>query len=317
MNLRKCHIAPGSLELAALFAIMTRLNASKSGIKNLAKAKVYNGEIALGDILEDSKNPIDIRQLFEEGQDENLIVKREGMHGLGSRDILDALDKALVRYAAEEDGCLTPQRTIWALGEMINSVVGLTPEEIKHYRSFLTDDDDSVVAEYKDWVCKVIQKAFLASHESEAIEYFNKYIENAKLYRNRTRKHWRDPSLTSGRDLTGKPREADEDFMRAIEEAANIPENGKDEFRGEMVETCGLLSDHFNYCEYKPLADAVNEKLLSDSKEMLTMVLSSDVLKNPEAKDRVANLFANLKSKNFCTTCAKEAVKNTKDFLSE
>ena len=78
-KLKKCHIAPGSLELAALFAILTRLTSSNIGGLDgiLTKAKVYNGEAILAQIRSKDKAPIDIRTLLKDGQRDDDVSKRE------------------------------------------------------------------------------------------------------------------------------------------------------------------------------------------------------------------------------------------------
>ena len=60
-RISKSHIAPGAFELAALFAILTRLSPSQMGIDVLTKAKIYNGDRALTEIRDKDKKPIDIR----------------------------------------------------------------------------------------------------------------------------------------------------------------------------------------------------------------------------------------------------------------
>ena len=55
VRLKGCHIAPGALELAALFAILTRLTPSQMGVEALTKAKVYNGDRALTELRDKDK----------------------------------------------------------------------------------------------------------------------------------------------------------------------------------------------------------------------------------------------------------------------
>ena len=92
-----CHIAPGALELAAIFSIQTRLKQSNMGISLLDKMKVYNGEKILLELKDKDQNPVDLRSLIEEGQADDDIAKREGMFGVSSRDVLAAINTAIIK----------------------------------------------------------------------------------------------------------------------------------------------------------------------------------------------------------------------------
>ncbi|MEI6432865.1 MAG: protein prkA, partial [bacterium] len=86
IDLTHIHIAPYTLRVAAMFAILSRLKPSKkSGITPMTKLKLYDGEKQVGDW--DQKH---VRELQEEFQD-------EGMHGISPRFIMNRLSAALVR----------------------------------------------------------------------------------------------------------------------------------------------------------------------------------------------------------------------------
>lgn len=317
VNLRKVHIGPGTLELAALFAIMTRLNEAASDISILSKAKVYNGDVVLTDLMDSEKDPIDERSLIEEGQEDDDIAKREGMHGLGSRDVLTAINKALIELG-EMNGCLTPTKIIRALGRIDKYLMNLTTEDFSRYRDeLLLADDDSVVSEYKDFIVKTVSRVFLRVNEPLAQNIFKSYLEEVKFYCAIKRKFFPSSGLGHKRDFIGKKRDPDEKLMRSIEEHGQISEDKKDTFRSEMLQALSDNSNDISYTTYKPLAEMINRKLLTESKGLLKAVLSQDIAKNEEAQVRAKDLFQGLLDNRFCKVCAREAIEKTGEFSSE
>ena len=308
VSLKKCHVAPGSMELAALFAIMTRLLPSKMEIDVLTKAKIYNGDRALADLRDKDKKPVDRRELLAEGQADNDIAKREGMFGLSSRTILSALEKALAKESGS-NGCLTPLNTLIALREVFDHRMGLTPEEINRYREMLSaGEKGTVLTEYKEFVTKTVNDAFLRAYNDLAEELVRQYREEAALYRSQKRKFIRGDSTIKRDKLTGKPRETNVKLLRSIEEKIPISESEADTFRGEILENPG---------ESPMLLKAAQEKLLEDNKSVLRLVLSPDKPQTEESKKRAQDLLDGLKDQGCCPICSKEFIEKASEFLSE
>lgn len=316
-RLSKSHIAPGSLELAALFAVLTRLVSSQMGIDVLTKAKIYNGDRALTEIRDKDKKPIDTRELREEGQASDDIMKREGMFGLSSRDVLSAINTALVK---KNNGCLTPLTVIRALRDLFDHRMGYSPEEIKRFRELLSaGEGGSVITEFREFCIRSVSKAFMKAYADLARDLFNRYVNEVGFYREQKRKHVRGHVDIVREDLSGKPKEPDVKLMRSIEEQVPIAESEADIFRGEILEY-KASNPNFGYDTYTPLARAVEEKLLADSREMLTTVLASDKPKDGVARKRADDLFSELTRADgpgFCEICSKEVVEKTAEFLSE
>jgi len=316
-NLSKCHIAPNTLEIAATFAIMTRLIKSQTGIPLLTKLKIYNGDKALTEIEDKEKKPIDVRHLLDEGQESSDISEREGMFGISPRDVLAALNTALVEES-DEDGCLTPLRAIRSLRKVFDHRMGYSAEDIQRFKAMLSaGDDDNVISEYKDLVVKSVTKAFIRGYRDLAKELFDKYINEAKFYRETKRKFVRGQTFEMERDeTTGKLKEPDVKFLRSVEMYIPIDESSSDTFRGEILEQMAHDKD-FGYDTYPPLAKAVEKKLINDSSATLTLVLATDRPKGEEEKKRISDLFNELKERGCCEKCAKEYVEKAREFLSE
>jgi len=314
--LQKCHIAPGALELAALFAVLTRLIESGSDISLLLKAKIYNGDTALTALSEREKHPIDLRQLREEGQKADDVSKREGMFGMSSRDILAALNKALIKYGAE-GGCLTPLKVIKALREVFNYRMGYTPEDIKRYSELLSSGEKgAVMSEYKEFIMNAVTRAFLNTYGDLVQGTFSKYIHNVELYRAQRRRFVKIQSGSKD-DLTDKPQQPDVDFMRSIEKYMDLSESQSEGFRGEVLETKNKLGEEFNYKSYLPLTRAIEKKLFDDCRHIFFIVLNDTAAKNDEEKKRADDLFSGLLRAGFCDMCAREALEKAREFMKK
>ncbi|HQY88839.1 MAG TPA: hypothetical protein PK402_09280, partial [Tepidisphaeraceae bacterium] len=90
------HIAPHTIEVAAMWAVLTRLQEpKKAGITRMQKLKLYNGKNSPG-FTEDS-----IKELKEESQ-------REGMQGISPRYIQDKISNTLVSSQAQLEKTINP-----------------------------------------------------------------------------------------------------------------------------------------------------------------------------------------------------------------
>ncbi len=98
--LQNVHIAPHTLRVASIFAILSRLEPSKKASMSLIKKmKLYDGEE-----VEGYKHK-DVTELQEE-------TVREGMDGISPRYIIDRLSNALIRQGVT---CINPINALRAL----------------------------------------------------------------------------------------------------------------------------------------------------------------------------------------------------------
>ena len=329
-RMQKYHIAPGSLELAALFAILTRLVDSNKGIDKLTKAKAYNGDKVLTEILKKNRDKFDLRELTEEGQKtpegKDLPVdKQEGMFGISPRDVMDALSNGLVKHT-EGNGCLTPLRTINALREGLAALNGYLPEQLVYYEELLSaGEGGSVMTEYRDLVIKAVSRAFLRAYSDLAEQLFNEYIKNIELDCILHSRINPGEVLNIQRDeLTGKVIEPDQNLMKAIEAAMGYSDDSAKTIRGEVLQWKAIKigqGEKFNLTTYSPLARAVEQYLLRQTKDTLKLVLAPNKAKDETERKRVEDIFDGLTDKSrpleerFCDTCAKEVVRKASEFL--
>jgi serine protein kinase len=258
----RVHIAPHTLEVAAMWAVLTRLEEpKKASLTLLQKLKLYNGRTLPG-FTEDN-----IKELRKETQ-------REGMEGISPRYIQDKISNALVSF--QEDGYINPFMVLSELeGGLKNHALINAEEDRKRYRDLLS----VVREEYTEIVKNEVQRAISA--DEEAIKRLcGNYIDNIKAYTQRERVR---------NKYTGQNEEPDERLMRSIEEKIDIPESRKDDFRREIMNYIGALAIEgktFDYKTNERLHKALELKLFEDQKDSikLTSLVSRVIDKDTQEK---------------------------------
>ncbi|MDZ7269906.1 MAG: serine protein kinase [candidate division KSB1 bacterium] len=256
------HIAPHTIEMAAMWAVLTRLEEPrKAQLTLLQKLKLYNGKTLPG-FTEDN-----IKELRTE-------AAREGMEGISPRYIQDKISNALVSEKSQTS--INPFMVMNELEAGLKHHSLLTSDEQrKRYKELLA----VVKEEYEDIVKNEVQRA-IAADEDALKRLCGNYIDNVKAYTQRERVK---------NKYTGADEEPDERLMRAIEEKIDIPESRKDDFRREIMNYIGALAlegKTFNYKSNERLQKALELKLFEDQKDTikLTTLISSVVDKETQEK---------------------------------
>jgi len=166
----RAHVAPHTLEIASMFAILSRLDPNAK-CDLMTKLKLYNGE----EVIEKGKTKkIDVQELRED-------AKREGMTGISTRFIMKALDNAL---SDNVDGnCINPINVREALISMVKEG-DLSDDAHKQFLEFL---QDVLHKEYLEMLEKEITKAFVYSYQEQAESLFQNYLDHAEAFVNKTR----------------------------------------------------------------------------------------------------------------------------------
>lgn len=261
-RVRGKHIAPHTLEVAALWAVLTRLEEPKHhGLTLLQKLKLYNGKSLPGFTMDN------VDQLRKE-------AKHEGMQGISPRYVQDKISNALVNNA--DATSINPFM-------MLNELEG----GLKHHSLIPNEDTRDayrrlisiVKEEYTDVVKNEVQRAIAADDEA-LTRLCGNYIDNVKAYTQRERVR---------NKFTGQDEQPDERLMRSIEERIDIPETRKDDFRREIMNYIGALAldgKKFDYKTNERLHKALEMKLFEDQKDTikLTSLISNVVDKDTQEK---------------------------------
>ncbi len=255
------HIAPHTLEMAALWAVLTRLEEpKKASLTLLQKLKLYDGKTLPG-FTEDN-----IKELRKE-------AVREGMEGISPRYVQDKISNALVK---ENYTSINPFMVLNELESGLKHHSLISNEEQKaRYKELLA----VVKKEYEDIVKNEVQKAIVADEEAIS-RLFSNYIEHVKAYTQKEKVKNR---------FTGQYEEPNERLMRSIEEKIDIPVSRKDDFRREIMNYVGALSIEgktFDYRSNERLHKALELKLFEDQKDSIKLTsLVTDVIdKETQAK---------------------------------
>ncbi len=255
------HIAPHTLEMAAMWAVMTRLEEpKKANLTLLQKLKLYDGKTLPG-FTEDN-----IKELRKEAQ-------REGMEGISPRYVQDKISNALVNY---QQDYINPFMVLNELESGLRNHPLITgDDDRKRYRSLLSVVKD----EYTEMVKNEVQRAISADEEGIRRLCAN-YIDNVKAYTQREKVI---------NKFTGQTEEPDERLMRSIEKKIDIPESRKDDFRREIMNYIGALAIEgktFDYKTNERLHKALELKLFEDQKDSikLTSLVSQVVDKDTQEK---------------------------------
>jgi len=246
-RVRGKHIAPHTIEMAAMWAILTRLEEPKNAsLSLLQKLKLYNGK-SLPGFTEDN-----IKELREQ-------ALTEGMQGISPRYVQDKISNALVSHP--EATSINPFMVLNELESGLKHHSLITSDDIRgRYRELL----GVVKQEYENIVKNEVQRA-IAADEDALKRLCANYIDNVKAYTQREKVK---------NKFTGQYEEPDERLMRSIEEKIDIPESRKDDFRREIMNYIGALSIDgrtFDYKTNERLYKALELKLFEDQKDSIKL----------------------------------------------
>lgn len=245
------HIMPHTLEVVALFAILTRLQDDKEVKLDLRdKAKLYDGR-ALPGWTEDS-----VKELRDKYPDEGLKT------GVSARYIQDKISNCLAHHTDYVNVFMVLQEIKKGLD---NSTL-INVEDIKRYEECL----DMAVKELQEILKNEVQRALVAD-ENLIIRVCAKYVDNVCAYVN-------NEKITN--PITGQLQEPDERLMRSIEEKIDIPEQGANDFRRSLAAFIGTLAargKEFRWDSNPKLRQALEAKVFEDTKDTIKLsALSSE-----------------------------------------
>ncbi|MDO8643398.1 MAG: serine protein kinase, partial [bacterium] len=279
------HIAPHTLEMASMWAILTRLEEPKKiNLTLVQKLKLYDGKLVTG-FTEDN-----VKELRKE-------AVREGLDGISPRYIQDKISNALVQDRL--DTCLNPFMVLNELeGGLKHHSLLKNEEQRKRFLELLSVVKD----EYEEVIKSEIQRA-VASDEEGIMRIGGMYLDNVKAYTTKEKVKSK---------YSGQLEEPDEKMMRALEEKIDIPESRKDDFRREIMSYITTLSSEgktFPYKTNERFYRALELKLFEDRKDTLklTSLLTSNL--DQEAKKRIEGVKQQLiKNYGYCETCAGDVL---------
>jgi serine protein kinase len=280
-----CHIAPHTLEIAAMFAVLSRLKGS-SKVDPLTKMKIYNGE----EIVEKGLiKKVDIKDLREEVED-------EGMTGISTRFVMKAIDAAL---ADSTKNMITPISIRDSLIKQVKEQI-VNPEKRQECLQFL---QKTLHEEYLSLLEKEITKAFVTAYEEQAESLFNNYLDHAEAYVNNTQLKDR---------VTNEDMEPDEKFLQSIEEQIGIKGSSKNNFRADISSYMFAKlrrGEVIDWKSYGPLREAIESKLVASVKDISRIVTKSKSRDTKQQKKFKGMLQTLVEDYGYNEDSAEEVIK--------
>ena len=287
------HLDPHALNLAAVFAILTRLEKPQREDLDLSKKlKLYSGEDVEG------FSEADVTRIKAE-------TPEEGLTGVSPRFVINAISNAITR---SDVASLTSMEVLLALKDAIENDARMDSGKKKQWIDFL------VLARkdfYNRWVKEDVHRALFASFEEEAQHLLDKYLDEVEA--SLDKKEVEDP-------ITGESRPPDERFLRSVEEKIKITDSGKQSFRQEVVRKAMVAykaGEKFSLDRHSRLHDAVEQYLFDERRDVLRLVTSA-ARPDDEAKQKISAVQQRLISEyGYDENSAQEALNYVTSLLSQ
>ncbi len=260
---REVHLDPHAFHVAAVFAILTRLQEGDDKEAELAKKlRLYAGEDVEG---------------VAQGEIEKIRAKtpEEGLSGVSPRFVINALSNAIIQSQARS---LTTMEVLLALKDSIESDARMDAKKKRKWVDFL------VIARkdfYNRWVKEDVHKALFVSFEQEAQDLLNKYLDEVEATLDN--KSVKDP-------ITSEERKPDERFLRSVEDKISISDSGKLSFRQEVVrKAMGSYKrgEKFTLDSHAQLHEAIEQYLFEQRRDVLRLV-SSTTRPDDETRQKIS-----------------------------
>ncbi len=290
-GLKGVHLAPHTLRVASMFAVLSRLKDSKKqGMSPIKKMRLFDGQPVEGYTAKD------VREL----RDEHPM---EGMDGISPRYVINRLSSALVRPGAQ---CINPLDALKTLKDGLEQHTGLSDDERERLLNLIYETRK----EFDEMAKIEVQKAFVFSFEESAQALMNNYLDNAEAYVNKTK--LTDP-------ITDEELEPDEKLMRSIEEQIGITDNAKRAFREEILIRISTLARHgrrFDYRSHSGLRQAIETKLFNDLKNVVKVTTSTRTPDQDQLK-KLNDVAGRLMDHDgYCSECSQAILQYVGTLLS-
>ena len=290
-NLQGVHFAPHMLRVAAMFAILSRLEPpTTAGLTLLKKMKLYDGLDVEGFRTKDIK-------LIKEK------TLREGMDGLSPRFIINRISAALIKEGAV---CINPIDILRALKDGVDTSSSIDVKKREPLNALIAE----VRKEFDETARTDVQKAFFVSFTTEAGTLVDNYLDNVEAYLDKTK--LLDP-------ITGEEVPPDEKLMRSLEDKVKVPEHGKDSFRNEIFRKVAMAhrrNEKFDYTTHEKLKEAIEKQLFEERRDTIKLTISARN-PDPEQTRKLNEVVETLVSKEgYCAECANELLKYVSSLLA-
>lgn len=276
-SLHQAACAPGTLEMMAQFAVLSRLKEPENS-SLFSKMRVYDGE-NLKDIDPKARS-------YQEYRDYAGVD--EGMTGLSTRFAFKILSR--VFNFDHSEIAANPVHLLYVLEQQIEQEQ-FPPEVEERYLSIIKG---YLATRYAEFIGKEIQTAYLESYSEYGQNIFDRYVTYADAWIQD--EEYRDPDTGECFD-----RAALNEELEKIEKPAGIS-NPKD-FRNEIVNF--VLRARANngglnprWTSYEKLREVIEKKMFSNTEDLLPVV-SFNAKASAEEQGKHENFVARMVEKGY------------------
>lgn len=258
----KQHIAPHTLEIAALWDCLSRYK-DVEDLPLVDKAKLYDGKSLPG------WNEKKVKEMRDRWRDEGMAF------GVSARFTQDKISN-----------CLSDRHDYINPFMVLNEIKDGLPAHLANDKEMLkqcSDKVDLAIKELNEILKNEVQKALVAD-ENAIIRLCANYIDNIIAYNSDTKV--KNP-------YTGEEEPPNERLMRSIEEKISIPENQSPDFRNMIARHIGELAvkdKKFQWDSNPELKKALEAKLFEDCKDTIKLSalnLSGTSVVDPDIQEKI------------------------------
>ncbi|MBF0199168.1 MAG: hypothetical protein HQL32_15745, partial [Planctomycetes bacterium] len=314
----QAHVAPHSLEMLSLVAVMSRLYPSKQNpnLSLLQKSLIYAGRADSGvdnnmakTMLEEfmfvkpSEGTFGLDPRFVQNVFENTEHFQVSEYQANIDKLKDEGDEhSMLTSIALQNPCVTPLDLYVRMDHYVKEIFALQKSKLNQYV-------EKILPQAKHWILgQIASDVYSAILRDDSVleTTWKKYTDHVKAYvHNTTVKH----------EVTQADAQPDEKFMQTIEQYLGIPE--KDVFRKELSDAISsvsyavLLEDEPSYQSAIKKYVFENEFKSSENMKLLGWIKSGSSTANVNSKEQ-EQLNETIKylmtEKNYCGKCAFQAL---------
>ena len=291
------HIAPHTLEMASLFAVITRLITEKNGsLTPVKKAKLYDGQ-SLPNYTEDA-----VKELMDANPTEGLE------RGISARYVQNKISNALV----SRHDYVNPFMVLSEIKEGLKTYVSVGDKE--NDRAFYEKCVEDTKKEYEEVLKNEVRRALVMDDEAINRLHTN-YLDNVFAYINNQKIR---------NEFTNELEEPNERLMRSIEEKIDIPDQGVDDYRRSIAAYVGSLTrnqgkEALKWDSNPELARALELKLFEETKNGIKLSSLSKVtgVLDPEMQEKIEAIKSRLiKNYGYNEQSAKDVLQHVSSIFA-
>ncbi len=290
----RAHVAPHTLEVASMFAILSRLEPTNK-CDLMTKLKLYNGE----EVVEKGRTKkVDVQELRDSRKTRRHVGHLHAIHheGVGQRLVgqyrrqlhqPDQRARSVDQYGEGRTICPTTRaNSTWNFSRTL-----CTRNTWKFSRKRLPELSSTPT-------------------RNRPKTLFQNYLDHAEAYVNKSKVKDRN---------TKEELAPDEGFMKSIEEQIAIIGSAADGFRQEVIAylwAANRRGEKIDYRSYEPLKEAIEKKLMTSVRD-LSRVITKSRMRDEEQSEKYNAMVKNLLENGYCPSCVDMVLKYAANNLVE